>query len=680
MMSEKQQQHYWKDWRERLREALPLIDERHDGPRPGPDVCGPSRRDFLAAAGFALAGAGLAGCQRAPVQHAVPYLVQPEGIVAGVSYQYASVCGGCPAGCGLLVKNRDGRPIKLEGNPDHPLSRGGLCAAGQASLLGLYDSQRLKQPGRVGRELPWSDVDEAIRSELQELRTQGKAVRFLTSSISSPTTRGLIQSFLAAFPGARHVVHDPRPSSAILDAHARTHGARLLPHYQFDKADVLVGFDADFLGTWISPVEFTAAYQKGRRPVGSPPQMSLHVQFEAQLSLTGSKADQRHCVLPGEIGPIMSHLATRLAAKAGTTLPAAEALEAPAVPARVLDDLADTLGKSHGRSLVLCGSQNVDLQILCNCLNHLLGNYGATVDLVQSSQQAQDNDHDVASLLRELHEGKVGALFIYQCNPVHDLPEGANLVEELRRVPLLVCCSERQDETTRVARYVCPVSHYLETWSDAEAINGLVSVAQPVITPLGNTRPLTESLAAWMGRPQSARDLVRARWEAEVFPNAAAALATATASTAAMAGAPGPGALVAASALANRKPDSRAFEAFWDRALQDGFVRTTPRPVRIESFNLATVRLLPRAARPLQDTYSLVLYAKVGMPDAGHAYNPWLQELPDPISKVSWDNYACISPANATRLGIRDGDVVRLEAAGAVVLELPAFVQPGLHD
>jgi molybdopterin-containing oxidoreductase family iron-sulfur binding subunit len=680
-----QQQHYWKDWRERRRGALPLVENSHDGPRPGPDVCGPSRRDFLTVAGFALAGAGLAGCRRAPVQHAVPYLVQPENIVAGVSYQYASVCGGCPAGCGLLVNNRDCRPIKLEGNPDHPLSRGGLCAVGQASLLGLYDSQRLKQPNRVGRELTWSEVDQAIRGVLQEVGAQGMAVRFLTGSIISPTTRGLIHSFLTAFPGARHVVYDPRPASAILEAHAHTHGARLLPHYQLDKADVLVGFDVDFLGTWISPVEFTAAYQKARQPDGNSPRMSYHVQFESHLSLTGSKADQRQCVLPGEMGPIMSYLLARLAERAGVTLPGgAEPLEKPAVPALFLDHLADTLWQNRQRSLMLCGSQDVNLQILCNALNHLLGNYGATLDVAQPSQQAQGNDDAVADLLQELHDGQVGALFVYQCNPVHDLPGGTRLADELRRVPLLVCCSERQDETTRLARYVCPVSHYLEAWSDAEPVKGLVSVVQPAITPLGNTRPLMESLAAWMGRPQSARDLVRAHWETEVFPSSGTAMAAATASTAGLAGVPGSGALLAAGALANPKADRGAFEAFWDRALQDGFARITQRPVRIANVNLAAVRLVPRAVRPVEGSYCLVLYSKVAMPDASHAYNPWLQELPDPISKVCWDNYACVSPATATRLGIRDGDVVRLEGLGesgaaGTSLELPVFVQPGLH-
>jgi molybdopterin-containing oxidoreductase family iron-sulfur binding subunit len=660
------------------------------GPLPEVGPSGFNRRDFLRLAGFALAGTALAGCRRAPVQHAVPFLVQPEGAVAGTSEYYASVCGGCDAGCGLLVKNRDGRPIKLEGNPAHPLSRGGLCAAGQASLLGLYDRHRLREPWRAGQPASWAEVDQAIRTQLQTLRDQRRAVYLLTGSLVSPTARALVRGFLDAFPNARHVVHDSRPGSAILDAHARTHGARILPHYHLDRTDVLVSFEADFLGTWISPVEFTAAYQAGRRPQGTPPRMSYHVQFESRLSLTGSKADQRLTVRPGDVGLILSHLAVRLAERGGVRLPESR-LEVPPVSGRFLNHLADTLWQSRGRSLVVCGSQDVQLQILVNFLNHVLGNYGTTVDVAPPSNQWQGNDGELEALLRALHEGQVGALFIHGCNPVHDLPNGAALAEQLRRVPLLVCCPERLDETARLAQFVCPVPHYLESWGDAEPVNGVVSLAQPAIAPLGNTRSLMESLAAWTGpagrRPPSAYELLRTTWEEQVFPRSPAALAVTGASTVvAMSPSPAAGPYPAVAALSPGGADrgGRTFEAFWNQTLHDGVAQVVPRTVRVENFNQGAVRLVPRSSPPPEGTFSVVLYAKVGMPDSDHAYNAWLHELPDPISKVTWDNYACLSPATAERLGVRVGDVVRLEASEAGgesrVLELPAFVQPGQHD
>ncbi|HVC97082.1 MAG TPA: hypothetical protein VND64_25610, partial [Pirellulales bacterium] len=629
-------------------DADPLLQVEHEFT--AGTVEGASRRDFLKLAGFAFASTALSGCQRSPVQYALAPLAPTEEVVAGRSYDLASTCGGCGAGCGLLAKVRDGRPIKLEGNPQHPLSRGGLCAVGQASLLGLYDRLRLRYPLRDGRQATWHEVDQAVREQLAAARKQRGAVRFLTGSLTSPTTRYQVQQFLGTFADARHVVYDTRSCSAILDSHARTHGHRLLPHYHLDQAEVIVGFEADFLGTWLSPTEFTAAYQAGRSLEDPSPKPSYHVQFESRLSLTGSKADQRLVIAPGEVGLVMSHLATRLARKADVALDGGE-LPGPPVAEAFLDDLADRLWQARGRSLVLCGDDDDGKQALGNLLNHLLDNYGATVDLERPSHQGQGSDADVESLLQEIHNGNVAALFTYQCNPAHDLPAGEALANALRRVPLLVSLSERLDETAALATCVCPVPHYLESWSDAEPVDGLVSVVQPMIEPLGGTRSVLESLASWMGKPQAADDLLRTRWEQKVFP---------------------------------RWRGGGSFQDFWEHTLHDGFAEVAPEPAAARPFNADAVRLAPRVSSPLEGNYTLILYSKVGMPDASHAYNPWLHELPDPVSKVTWDNYACLSPATAAGLGVASGDVVRLEADGAdgrqVVLELPAQVQPGQHD
>jgi molybdopterin-containing oxidoreductase family iron-sulfur binding subunit len=625
------------------------------GPMPAEVDLSLHRRDFVRLAGFAIAGAAVAGCQRAQVQYAVPLLGQPEELIPGRSLYYASACGGCSAGCGLLVKSHDGRPIKLEGNPAHPLSRGGLCAVGQASLLGLYDSHRLKEPLKSQEPAQWGEIDAAIRARLEEVRERGKPVIFLTGPLVSPTAQAQIAKFLKNFPGSRHVVFDGRFATAVLSAHARTHGMRVQPHYHLDKARVLVAFDADFLGGWMSPVEFTAAYQSGRRPGGDPPSMSYHVQFESRLSLTGSKADQRFAVRPDELDSVVSHLATRLAKRTGMTL-SHEALREPPVPAQFLDHLVDVLWENKGRSLVLCAGQDVNLHVLTNFLNYGLENYGSTIDLARPGHQVQGNDEDVAQLVRDVSEGKVGALFTYACNPVHNLPDGELLAEAIRQLPLVVALSERLDETAGVAGFVCPVPHYLETWGDAEPVDGLVSIAQPAITPLGNTRSILESLEVWStrspnGQPRSAYDLVRAHWEAHVFP---------------------------------RRQGSGSFETFWNQTLHDGVASVRPVGDKVEAFRQESVRIVPPGNPAPADVFSLILYFKVGMPDAAHAYNPWLHELPDPISKVTWDNYACLSPATATRLGVKDGDVIRLEVPAAEgtreSLELPALVQPGQHD
>jgi molybdopterin-containing oxidoreductase family iron-sulfur binding subunit len=651
---------------------------------------GASRREFLKAAGFTFAGAFLAGCQRAPLEETVPPLIQTENIVSGRACYYSSTCGACSAGCGMLVTSRDGRPIKLEGAPDHPLSKGGLCAAGQASLLGLYDRTRLQHPLKEGQETSWEEVDRDIRARLDDVRRRGGAVRLLSGTITGPTTRAVVRRFLGGFADARarHVVYDPVSCSAILDAHEQTHGARVLPRYHLDRAQVIAGFDADFLGTWITTVEFTHGYRAGRLLTGTPPHSSYHVQVESRLSLTGSKADERVCVTPDEIGTLLTHLAVSLARlKKGVRLEEATDDGLSPALAGLCDRLAQRLWQARGRSLVLCGSQDFPTQVVCNSINDLLGNYGATLDVERPSLQRQGSDRALEALLQELDARKVAALFILESNPVYDLPDGEKLAKALQEVPLVVCCAERLDETARLARYVCPHPHYLEAWSDAEPVSGVVGLRQPTVPRLGDTRPVIESLDAWTG-------------------TAKMALPVFGASTAASMGSPlGQGPLLTASALYPdraarsaydllsehwqghvfpRQAKERSFQAFWDRAVEDGHAEVSPSPVQARHFDPVAALAALRAPRPTNGGMVLVLYPKVSMPDGGHAYNPWLQELPDPITKVTWDNYACLSPTAAAQLSVGEGDVVRLAVADpdghARALELPVLVQPGQHD
>ena len=258
---------YWKSHEELDDSTVAAHGESKGAPALDPF----DRRGFLKASGFSLAGSLMLGCSRGTVDKAIPYLVQPEEIVPGSATWYATTCEGCSAHCGALIKNRDGRPIKLEGNPEHPMSAGGLCAVGQASLLELYDSHRLAGAQLAGEQVTWAELDAAMGVRLTEVRAGGGRVRLLSDTVTSPTEQRLIDRFLDQFSDGRHVVYDPLSSSAILDAHLATHGQRVLPRYDFARAKVIVSFGADFLGTWISPVEFTAAYHRGRRLDGGTP-------------------------------------------------------------------------------------------------------------------------------------------------------------------------------------------------------------------------------------------------------------------------------------------------------------------------------------------------------------------------------------------------------------------------
>jgi len=639
-MSETSSQHesvYWMSRAQRDASGANADVSPDDGP------AGISRRRFLEAAGFTLAAAS--GCSRSPETIALPLPHHPEGLVPGRKRYYASTCGGCTAACGLLVGTRDGRPLKMEGMPEHPLSHSGLCAVGQALPLELYDSRRLAGPLQGGKGAEWSTVDAEITSRLDEIKGSQGAVRFVTSTVTSPTLQTSIDAFLDQFEDGRHVVIDPISSSAILDAHQRTHGAWVLPHYRLDKARVILSLGADFLGTWISPVEFTAAWSTRRTPTEAHPEMSWHVQCEGRMSLTGSKADRRYRVAPDEYGILLSHLATQIAMLAQQP---SFVFGQPPIPDADVQELAERLWQARGESVVLCDSQDVATQVQVNYVNHLLSAYGRTVDLSRPSRQRQGNDADAVRLLDELKSGGVAALFVSGIDLVHCLPDWDAVREALTQTPLLVSCAAREDEFASVAHFVCPDHHALESWLDHEPVSGLVSLSQPTVHPLQGTRSLLESLAKWSGAGDaSAYDILRRSWKEIIAPRA-------------------------------REPVDD-FVAFWDRAVHDSYVEVTPRPDQTSEINIDPDAW--QTASPTGSTYLLTLYTKVAMPDSRHAHNPWLQELPDPITKVTWDNYVCLSPPTADKLGVSDGDVIRVTPEDAdTAIELPAFIQPGQHD
>ncbi|MDA7980812.1 MAG: hypothetical protein MPJ50_18810, partial [Pirellulales bacterium] len=602
---------------------------------PGQEV---SRRQFLEAAGFSLTLA-MVGCGRAPTQNALPLPDQPAGLSPGVRQSFASTCGGCSAACGLLVSVQDGRPLKMEGLPEHPLSQGGLCAIGQAQTIELYDNLRLKTPLDQGKETDWESVDQAISESLAEIRRNNAAVRFVTSTVTSPTLKGAIDEFLASFSDGKHVTCEQRSCSAVLDAHLQSHGHRVVPRYLFEKADIIVSLGADFLGTWISPVEFTTGWRKRRSPTPERPLMSKHVQLEGRMSLTGTNADERIVIAPDEYGTVLSHLASRIMQQVGG--PAIDPVGESPIPEAVLDDLARQLTLARGSSLVLCDSQDIDVQLLVNVVNQALDNYGQTIDLDQHSHQRQENDTDLLTLLDEIQNGTVAAVFVAGIDLLHSLPAHLEAATSLKQVPLVVSFAQRNDLTASIARYVCPDHHSLESWLDAEPTRGVVSMQQPTIRPMGNTRSILESLAAWQGHPTPALDLLREAWQ-------------------------------------QRTPVGN-FQAHWEKSVQNGLEssQATNGPPRRAEYLAPTNRPVPQEQG---GEYVLELYSKVGMPNSRHAHNPWLHELPDPVTKVTWDNYVSVSPATAERLFLKEGDIVEVSTADGVSIALPTHIQIGQHD
>ncbi len=623
-----------------------MSEGTEDPRKPTADALPVDRRSFLQLAGFAVSAAALNGCTRGLERQVVPYLVAPEEVIPGRATWYASVCGACPAGCGVLAKALDGRPVKLEGNPDHPLSAGGLCALGQASVLGLYDSQRLRSPLKDGVETDWSTVDSALATALEGVSAGGGRVRFLTDSTTGPAERAAIEAFLGRFADGRLVTYDPVSLSAIADAHQETHGLRSVPRYRLDRAEVIVSVGADFLGPWISPVEHTRAYRAGRRLDADDGPFSHHVQLESRMTLTGSNADHRVVIPPRSAVAILAHLAARVARDTGSTAPV-EALPPAPIDEAVIDEIAGRLlGAHRGSALVLCGDNDLAAQRLTNFINQSVGSYGGTVDLDQPSRQRAGSDAALLELRDEVLTGSVDAVFVRGVNPVYDLPFGAELAAALGEVDLVVSFAERLDETAQVADFVCPEPHFLETWGDSEPAAGIIAVRQPVLRVLGDTRPLLESIAAWSGTPGAARDLVREAWRERVFPRAQGA---------------------------------GTFDEFWNQTLHDGWAQVTPVAAAAAGAAADGAVELPAASPPADGELVAEVHPSPVAFDGRHAHNPWLLELPDPVSKTVWDNFAALAAPAAQRLGVADGDEVEVSADGVEPLTLPVLVQPGQH-
>lgn len=595
------------------------------------------RRSFLRAMGYGIVATALAGCSRAPERKIIPWLDAESSIRPGQSYRIATTCGACPAGCGVLATCKDGRPVKLEGIPGHPVGQGALCATGQAAVLELYDSHRFPGPSEGGLPRSIEQADEALMAALGRARADGRAVRLLTGTQHGPSTAAAIEKFLGAFPDARHVVYDPLSASAILDAHAVTHGARILPSYRFGEASVVAAFDADFLATWISPVQFAADYAQARRKGAERGRHPRHWQFEARMSLTGGRADERYRLAPSEVAGALDFLLDVLEGRRtdGGGAPRGEELLR----------LAEDLRKAGSGALAVCGQNSLAAQVRVNEINRILGAYGSTIDVSRPSLQRLGSDGDLERLAAELQAGMVDVLIVHGVNPAYDHPE--LLGPALGKAGVVAVLAPVPDETTGLASWILPVPHFLECWDDAEPVAGCIGLAQPAIAPLTRSRTLRECLARWCGDERPDRELVRSALESRVFPGSR---------------------------------EGGSFRRWHRTALHDGWVeisgeRNGPQAKRPASLPPVA------AAAPESGDFELVLYPKVGILDGRHAHNPWLQELPDPVTRLAWECEATLSPLAARRLGVEEGDVVRLSAGqGRPAVLAPVHILPGQHD
>lgn len=632
------------------------------------------RRDFLKYLGFSTAAATLAASCKVPVRKAVPYANKPADLVPGEAKYYATTYVQEGNVVPVLAKVRDGRPIKIEGNPDCSYTGGGTSASVQASVLDLYDTYRLRFPqhkttaGKFEEVPTFEQFDKMVGDAIAGLG--GGPVVLLTETIVSPSTKQIIAEFLAKFPGGKHIQADAVSYSGMLLANEAAGHGRKLPGYKFEKARVIVSLGADFLGTWLSPIEFSKGYSIGRKIDEKNPQMSKHYQFESHLSMTGANADERFTHRPSETGAVALAL---LSALGGTGAPAAIAdakLKAGIAKA------AAELNANRGAALVVCGSNDVNVQTIVNAINNAIGANGSTIDWNTPVNYRQGIDKDLHDLVAQMEAGQVGALLIHGANPAYNYHDPEKFKNALKKVRVTVSFNSKMDETTALCTYIIPDHHFLESWGDAEAKPGYISFLQPTIYPLFKTRSWQTSLLKWSQNPADYESYFRNYWAGKLGgPDAFNKTLQ-------------KGVIEPASAVEMRTPPT---------------ADTTARP----SVPVATVSTgtysgsgVDAAATAISGRKSsgteLVIYQKVSIGTGEQAGNPWLQELPDPITKAAWDNYAMISiPMAKSLLGIDFTDrnnekqinnyeyhpekpMIRIEV-GNKQLDLPVLVIPGMN-
>ncbi|RPA70187.1 4Fe-4S dicluster domain-containing protein [Cyclobacteriaceae bacterium YHN15] len=632
---------YWKGLEELTNDETFVKNAEREFPEGPSNLDGSNRRDFLKLMGFSLAAASLAACE-APVRKAIPYVNKPVDINPSIPNYYASTYASGGDYASIVVKTREGRPIKIDGNKLSPISKGGTNAIVEASVLSLYDKQRLSGPYINGEKSDWATIDAEVKSKLSTAGT----VRIVANTVLSPSTQLSINQ-LAETIGAEIVTYDPISNYGISSAAKTSYGVEGIPTYHFDKANVIVSFGADFLGTWISPIEFAKQYANGRKISKEKPQMSRHFQFESNLSLTGANADYRTPIKPSQSGLAVLALYNAIAKQSGASTVAGGAVEVGH-----LDKAAKELWANRGKSIVVSGSNDPNVQIVINAINDLLENNGITVDFSKPSYFRKGDDAKMSQFVSDLAAGRVGGVVFYNCNPVYDFARGAEIAEGIAKAKVSVATNGTMDETASLVQYLAPDHHYLESWNDFNPRKGEYSLSQPTISPLFDTRQAQESFLIWAGNNTNYYDFLQENWSSSLF---------------------------------GTQSEISNFQEFWDRSLFNGVYSLSAESSAVQSLTDISV-----AASSISKTYKadnggveLAVYSKVGIGSGAFSNNPWLQEMSDPISKATWDNYLTVSQKWANENGLKMAEGATRKAnitIGGKSLSVPVLVQPGQAD
>jgi len=633
---------------------------------------GYNRRDFLKIVG---AGAGMAasGCGKKLPEKFIPYVVQPDEVIPGVSTWYASRCGECSAGCGVLIRTREGRALKVEGNPHHPINRGGLCAHGQSTLQSLYDPDRIREPikrdvGGAFAPIGWKDAIDSFAQAVADAGTANAEVILLTGPTSG-SEAALIEELSKKIPALKHYQYEFAGSDAVDLAAEKVFGAGMRTSFDFSKAKTIVGFGADYLETWISPVEFSRGWAEGRR-LNSEKKVSRVIHVEPRLSLTAANADRWIMNAPGSENAIMLALLKAVSAKKGGGSSAVASLVSATEPNALLEGsglsvkdveaIADEL-IANGPSLVVAGGASVSGDrgvsgaVLANLLNAALGNVGTTVKVQRSNKKAALTYGGLTAMLNDIAEKKrkVGVMIVSGVNPAYTMPRQAKFKAALSQIPTLVSVSTHSDETTELATLILPMSHCFESWSDSEPRPGVFNLGQPAMQPLYKTQSLGDTLISLAASSKlkdaklenitSFYDYIKAKWKARTGEGG----------------------------FDSRWLDYVEKGGDWSKAVEAG-----SGSVSIAAADLKD--LVPASKPKASGTFALLAYPTVNSFDGSSANRPWMQELPNPMTSAVWGSWVEAHPETAAGLGLKTGDVVQVFGEHGYI-EAPLYITKYIH-
>ncbi len=590
-----------------------------------------NRRDFLKYAGFSTAAAAVVGCE-GPVIKSVPYVVQPEQIIPGIANYYATTIADGYDFSSILVKTKAGRPIFIKGNKDAK-SMNCTNARINASVLSMYDVFRLQGPKLSGENISWKNFNSSVKADLSRLLSENKKVVLLTQSFASPTTEKIINNFIQKYSNIQHVVYDAVSNSSALDAFENSYGKRALADYDFSLSNTIISIDADFMNDWQGG-NYSSGWSKNRVPnEDNNFTMSYHLQFESNMTLSGANADNRVMARPHQLKQVLQSIYFSLRNQKYNGPSLGSYLD------RYVKLAVESIKKSGNKAVVISGLDDVDSQEIVLMINELINS--DAFNIKSPKLIFQGSDKEILNTIKELKSGKISGLITAGINPSYTLPNSDEFSQILNKLEFSLCFSMKEDETAQNSKYIAATPHYLESWGDYEFKSGNYYLSQPTIKPLFDTNQFQDVLLDLIDSQNSFYDEIKNNWRTNILKGKT-----------------------------------------WGKSLQDGYYYSYD---NISLNRIKSNLTFSNSPSSNDDTLDLILYTKTGLGDGQQSSNPWLQEFPDPITRVTWDNYLTISYEDAERLDLKNYNVSNGALNGSYVnlsnenhsLKVPVIIQPG---